>query len=77
MWTEITQEQKNLIIGFRAKEVIIMFDNDPHLLTTSKKANELANYLSPFSKTRMVKLPHGKDPGDMERKEIDNLVCLK
>lgn len=72
--TEITQEQKNLIIKLNAKELIIIFDNDPHLITTSKKANTLADYLSPFAKTRVIKLPHGKDPAEMERHEITKLI---
>ncbi len=72
--TEITQEQKNLIIGLNIKELIILLDNDPHLTTTSKKAKDLANYFSPFAKTRVVNLPYGKDPGDMERVGIDNLI---
>ena len=72
--TEITQEQRNILIGLKAEELIILFDNDPHLITTSKKAQDLADYLSPFCKTRVIKLPHGKDPGDMSRDEIDNLI---
>ena len=72
--TEITQEQRNILIGLKAGELIILFDNDPHLITTSKKAQDLADYLSPFCKTRVIKLPHGKDPGDMSRDEIDNLI---
>ena len=73
--TEITQEQINILVGLKAKELIILFDNDPHLKTTNKKAQDLANYLSPFCKTKVVKLPHGKDPGDMSRDEIDKLLC--
>ena len=72
--TEISQDQKNILIGLKAKEIIILFDNDPHLKTTSKKAQDLSDYLSPFCKTRVIKLPHGKDPGDMSREEIDNLL---
>ncbi len=72
--TEITKEQKSLIIGFNAKELIIIFDNDPHLTTTSKKAKDLANYLSPFTKIKVVNLPYGKDPADMEREEINTLI---
>jgi len=72
--TEITQEQRNILIGLKAEELIILFDNDPHLISTSKKAQDLADYLSPFCKTRVIKLPHGKDPGDMSRDEIDNLI---
>ncbi len=72
--TEITQEQRNLIIGLKTKEVLILFDNDPHLTSTSKKAQELTNYLSAFVKTRVIRLPNGKDPGEMERDEIDNLI---
>lgn len=72
--TEITKDQLSLLAKLEAKELIIMFDSDPHLKTTNKKAQDIVDYLSPFSKTRMVKLPHGKDPGDMERDEIDNLI---
>lgn len=72
--TEVSQEQKNLLVTLKADELIIMFDNDPHLKTTSKKAQDLVDYLSPFVKIKVIKLPHGKDPGDMERDEIDNLI---
>ena len=72
--TEITQEQRNILIGLKAEELIILFDNDPHLVSTSKKAQDLADYLSPFCKTRVIKLPYGKDPGDMSRDEIANLI---
>ncbi len=72
--TEITQEQRNLIIGLKTKEVLILFDNDPHLTSTSKKAQDLADYLSAFVETRVIRLPNGKDPGEMERGEIDNLI---
>jgi len=72
--TEITQEQRNTLIGLKAEELIILFDNDPHLTSTSKKSQDLADYLSPFCKTKVIKLPHGKDPGDMSRDEIDNLI---
>lgn len=72
--TEITKDQLSLLAKLRAENLIIMFDNDPHLVSTNKKAQAIVDYLSPFSKTRMVKLPHGKDPGDMERNEIDKLI---
>lgn len=72
--TEVSQEQKNLLAKLKTDELIIMFDNDPHLKTTSKKAQDLVDYLSPFVKTRLIKLPYGKDPGEMERGEIDYLI---
>ena len=72
--TEITKDQLTLLAKLSAKNLIVMFDSDPHLKTTNKKAQDIVDYLSPFSKTRMVKLPHGKDPGEMERNEIDKLI---
>jgi len=72
--TEITQEQRNALIELKAEELIILFDNDPHLTSTSKKAQDLANYLSAFGKTKVIQLPSGKDPGDMTREEIDKLL---
>lgn len=72
--TEVTQKQKNLLIGLKAKKIIIMFDADVHITTTKRKAQDLADYLSIFVKTRVVKLPDNKDPGEMEREEINDLI---
>ena len=72
--TEITQQQKNLIIGLKVKELIIMFDADTHITSTSKKAQDLSDYFSAFTKTRVIKLPNDKDPAEMEREEIDKLI---
>ncbi len=72
--TEVSKEQLSILANLGVENLIIMLDNDPHLTTTSKKAQALADYLSLFSKTRVIKLPYGKDPGSMERKEMDELL---
>src|SRR3972149_1445972 len=72
--TEVSQTQKNLLISMKAKNYFVMFDADTHITSTSKKAQDLANYLSAFGKTKVIQLPSGKDPGDMTREEIDKLL---
>ena len=73
--TEVSQEQKNLLIGLKPKKLIILADNDPNNPNTTRKAQKLCDYLSPFLITKCIEIPFdGKDPADLNRKEIDNLL---
>jgi len=72
--TEISQIQKNLLISMKAENYFIMFDADTHITSTNKKAQNLANYLSAFGKTRVIQLPSGKDPGDLTEEEIKRIL---
>ena len=74
--TEVTSHQIELLISKKAKNYYIMFDNDPHLKTTSKKAQDLANYLSAFAKTKIILLPFGKDPADLEGQEMRSILNI-
>ena len=72
--SEVTQKQKNLIIELKPKKTLVMFDNDPHLKTTSIKAKKLADYLSAFGESKVIQLPQGKDPGDLSIEEIEKII---
>src|SRR3990167_7967563 len=73
--TEVSQEQRNLLIGLKPKKLIILADNDLNNPNTIKKAQKLCDYLSPFSIIKCIKVPFkGKDPADLDKEELANLL---
>lgn len=78
--TEITDEQKKLLIELRPKKLVVMTDNDADPNTNNsvnKKAQELVDYLSAFMNTQLIKIPYiGKDPADLSKKDIDRLLNI-
>ncbi len=76
--TEVTIEQIKLLIDLHPKQLCVMFDNDENPDTNKsvgEKAQKLVDYLSAFTKTKLIKIPYiGKDPGDLNRTEIDSLL---
>ena len=51
-----------------------MFDNDRNNPSTSKKAQNLADYLSAFGKAMRIQLPIGEDPGGLSKEEIKGIL---
>lgn len=73
--TEVTQEQKNLIINLKAKNLLILADNDINNSSTKEKAKELVDYFSAFTNSKYIEVPFkGKDPADLTKVELANLI---
>ena len=72
--TEVSLEQKRVLINLKAKNYYVMFDADTHITSTSKKAQDLANYLSAFAVVKVINLPSSKDPGDLTKEEIKGIL---
>ena len=75
--SEISQEQINLLVELKPKKIIVLADNDPGNPNTVKKAQKICDYLSPFMNTKMIEIPYmGKDPADLTKNELANLLNI-
>lgn len=76
--TEVSTEQKSLLIDLSPKKLVVMFDNDTNSETNKSvtmKAQKLVDYLSAFMPTKLIKIPYaGKDPADLTREQITKLL---
>ena len=75
--TEISKEQCRLITSLKPPKTLFLVDNDIGNPNTVKKAKELCDYLSIFMRAKYIEVPYkGKDPADLTKQEIANLIKL-
>jgi DNA primase len=68
--SRLTKSQADLVVEM-AKDVTLMFDGDD---AGRKATEETKRILSPYIRVLTVQLPEGKDPNDLSREELSNIL---